>query len=79
MNILELGVIGELVGGIAVVASLLFVGLQIRGNTRTSAAATPGSVTPKLSGGAGGPDGAGAVVDLDVAPDLSSFSLDTAS
>ena len=35
MNIMELGAIGELVGGVAVIASLLFVGLQIRANTRT--------------------------------------------
>ena len=30
MDILELGAIGELVGGLAVVGSLIFVGLQIR-------------------------------------------------
>ena len=36
MDILELGAIGELVGGIAVIASLIFVGLQIRQNTRTT-------------------------------------------
>ena len=30
MNIMELGAIGELVGGVAVVASLLYVGLQVR-------------------------------------------------
>ena len=33
MDIMELGAIGELVGGIAVVGSLLFVGIQIRSNT----------------------------------------------
>ena len=33
MNILALGAIGELVGGIAVVASLLYVGTQVRQNT----------------------------------------------
>ncbi len=30
MDIMELGAIGELVGGVAVVASLLYVGLQVR-------------------------------------------------
>ncbi len=30
MNIMELGAIGELVGGVAVIASLLYVGLQVR-------------------------------------------------
>ena len=32
MDIMELGAIGELVGGMAVVASLIFVGFQIRAN-----------------------------------------------
>ena len=35
MNILELGAIGELVGGVAVIASLIFVGAQIRFNARS--------------------------------------------
>ena len=30
MNIMELGAIGELVGGLAVIASLIYVGLQVR-------------------------------------------------
>ncbi|NNL85874.1 MAG: hypothetical protein HKP27_09490 [Myxococcales bacterium] len=30
MDIMELGAIGELVGGLAVIASLIFVGLQVR-------------------------------------------------
>ncbi len=30
MDIMELGAIGELVGGVAVIASLVFVGMQIR-------------------------------------------------
>ena len=30
MDIMELGAIGELVGGVAVIASLLYVGLQVR-------------------------------------------------
>ena len=33
MTIMELGAIGELVGGVAVIASLIFVGLQVRQNT----------------------------------------------
>ena len=33
MEIMELGAIGELVGGVAVIASLLYVGLQVRQNT----------------------------------------------
>ncbi len=35
MGIMELGAIGELVGGAAVIASLLFVGMQIRANARS--------------------------------------------
>ncbi len=34
MDIMELGAIGELVGGVAVIGSLLYVGIQIRQNTR---------------------------------------------
>ncbi len=34
MDIMELGAIGELVGGVAVIASLVYVGLQVRQNTR---------------------------------------------
>ena len=33
MDIMELGAIGELVGGVAVIASLIFVGAQVRQNT----------------------------------------------
>jgi hypothetical protein len=40
MDIMELGAIGELVGGVAVVASLLFVGVQVRTNTREQRAAS---------------------------------------
>ena len=36
MNILELGAMGELVGGVAVVASLLFVGFQVRQGSRAA-------------------------------------------
>ena len=43
MDILELGAIGELVGGVAVVASLIFVGLQVRqGNATDSLSAALG-------------------------------------
>jgi hypothetical protein len=41
MNIMELGAIGELVGGVAVIASLIYVGSQVRQGNRiatTSAA-----------------------------------------
>ena len=34
MNIMELGAIGELVGGVAVIGSLIFVGLQVRHSNR---------------------------------------------
>lgn len=32
MDIMELGAIGELVGGVAVIGSLIYVGLQVRQN-----------------------------------------------
>ncbi len=35
MDIMELGAIGELVGGVAVIGSLIFVGIQLRTNTTT--------------------------------------------
>ena len=38
MTIAELGAIGELVGGVAVVGSLLFVGLQVRQSNKISRA-----------------------------------------
>jgi hypothetical protein len=34
MDIMELGAIGELVGGVAVIASLIYVGLQVRQSNR---------------------------------------------
>ncbi len=34
MDIMELGAVGELVGGVAVIASLIFVGLQMRHGNR---------------------------------------------
>ena len=51
MNIMELGAIGELVGGIAVIASLVYVGLQIRHNTRVNRAQV---VTTRLAGQSAG-------------------------
>ena len=39
MDIIELGAIGELVGGVAVIGTLLFVGFQVRQNTRSIKAA----------------------------------------
>ncbi len=40
MDIMDLGAIGELVGGVAVIASLLYLGLQVRQSTRASRAAS---------------------------------------
>ena len=40
MDIMELGAIGELVGGVAVIASLIYVGLQLRQNTSATRAAS---------------------------------------
>ena len=40
MDIMELGAIGELVGGLAVIGSLIYVGLQVRQNTRVEGAST---------------------------------------
>ena len=40
MDIMELGAIGELVGGVAVVASLVYIGVQIRQNTAATRAGT---------------------------------------
>ncbi len=34
MDIMELGAIGELVGGVAVIGSLIYVGLQVRQGNR---------------------------------------------
>ncbi len=43
MDIMELGAIGELVGGVAVIGSLLFVGMQVRrGNATDSLSANLG-------------------------------------
>ena len=40
MNIMELGAIGELVGGVAVIGSLLYVGLKVRGSTKEQKASS---------------------------------------
>ena len=40
MDIMELGAIGELVGGVAVIAALIFVGLQVRQGNYLAVAAT---------------------------------------
>ena len=49
MTITELGAIGELVGGVAVVGSLLYVGLQIRNNTVATRAASHHAVTDSFN------------------------------
>ncbi len=51
MGIMELGAIGELVSGIAVVASLIFVGLQVRQNTATTRAASHHAITDSFNEG----------------------------
>ena len=38
MDIMELGAIGELVGGVAVIGSLIYVGMQVRQNTQATRA-----------------------------------------
>ena len=40
MNIMELGAVSERVGGVAVIASLIYVGLQVKQSNRLSAAET---------------------------------------
>ena len=45
MNIMELGAIGELVGGVAVVASLLYVGFQVRQSNRLEKAESARAAT----------------------------------
>jgi len=45
MDIIELGAIGELVGGVAVIASLLFVGQQVRQSNRLERAESQRTVT----------------------------------
>ena len=38
MDIMELGAVGELVGGVAVIATLVYLAAQIRQNTRAAMA-----------------------------------------
>ena len=49
MNIMELGAIGELVGGVAVIGSLLYVGLQIRRNTAATHAGSHQAFTDSIN------------------------------
>ena len=50
MDIMELGAIGELVGGVAVIATLIYLAVQIRQNTRAvRASALDSSVTSIMS------------------------------
>ncbi len=49
MNIMELGAIGELLGGVAVIASLIFVGWQVRQNTRQLVGTLRYSMTAEYS------------------------------
>ena len=50
MDIMELGAIGELVGGVAVIASLIFVGLQIRHNAKAVTANTQQGLFDSFTG-----------------------------
>ncbi len=45
MNWEAIGAVGEILGAMAVIGSLLFVGVQIRGNTRASHTATTHNLT----------------------------------
>ena len=49
MTLSDLGAIGELVGGIAVIASLVYVGLQIRQSTAASQTATQQAFSKQFS------------------------------
>ena len=40
MDIMELGAIGELVGGVAVIATLVYLAMQIRSSQKTALRAT---------------------------------------
>ena len=50
MDIMELGAIGELVGGVAVIGSLIYVGLQVRQNTKALSSSTFHAVATSISG-----------------------------
>ncbi len=49
MDIMELGTIAELVGGLAVIASLVFVGLRVRQNTPATRAALHHAITDSFN------------------------------
>ena len=49
MNIMELGAIGELVGGVAVIASLIYLAVQIRQNTRATYASSYQAFTDSVN------------------------------
>ena len=49
MTIAEFGAIGELLGGMAVIVSLIYVGVQIRQSTKASNAATAQAFTKQYS------------------------------
>ena len=53
----QLGNIGELMGGIAVVASLHYVGVQLRQNTKITKASVRQSIAARASEAAGASDG----------------------
>ena len=48
MNIMELGAIGERVGGVAVIGSLIYVGLRVKQNTNTVRASSFHALTEAL-------------------------------
>jgi len=50
MDLMELGAIGELVGGMAVVGSLIFVGLQVRYNTAAIRASSAQAFADSING-----------------------------
>ena len=49
MNIIELGAIGELVGGVAVIGSLIYLALQVRGSAREQRAASMRESTREMA------------------------------
>ena len=51
MDIMELGAIGELIGGLAVIASLIFVGVQVRNSTREQQTSSMREAARALLGG----------------------------
>jgi hypothetical protein len=50
MDIMELGAIGELVGGVAVIATLIYLALQVRDNTRSLRATGTQQFADSLNG-----------------------------